>query len=237
MAIISCPECKQSVSDRAATCPHCGVAMGERAAPATRVAAPASASVPISWPASSAAGPEEVVWQGEASARLLARQLPAMLSGVIVPPLAFWLLPQALHFVGGMRRELRVAIAEQRSVIQLVVIGAVVLFSLSRLARVALDYARLRATRYRLTNQRLTVESGLFSKRVDDIDLRSLQDVALEQSALERLLGVGRLVIVSSDHSRPHLELIGIRDPRDVRERVRACAYQASQRQIFTRAT
>jgi hypothetical protein len=31
--------------------------------------------------------------------------------------------------------------------------------------------------------------------------------------------------------------LLGIRDPRDVRERVRASAYQASQRQLFTRAT
>jgi membrane protein YdbS with pleckstrin-like domain len=235
MAIISCPECKQSVSDRAAACPHCGLALAGSGSGAAAVAAPASA--PVSWPAAPPAGAEQVVWQGEASVRLLARQLPGMLWAVIVPPLAFWLLPQALHVVGGMRRELRVAIAEQRTAIQLVVIGAVVLLSLSRLARVALDYARLRATRYRLTNQRLTVESGLLSKRVDDIDLRSLQDVALEQSALERLLGVGRLVIVSSDHSRPRLELIGIREPRDVREQVRACAYQASQRQLFTRAT
>ena len=91
--------------------------------------------------------------------------------------------------------------------------------------------------RYRLTNQRLTVESGLVSKRVDDVDLRTLQDVTLEQSAMERVLSIGRLVIVSADHSRPRLVLIGIRDPRDVRERVRASAYQASQRQIFTRAT
>jgi uncharacterized membrane protein YdbT with pleckstrin-like domain len=154
-----------------------------------------------------------------------------------VPPLAFWLLPQVLHYVGGLRHELRSAIAEQRSTIGLVVIVAVVLFSLSRLARVALAYARLRGVRYRLTNQRLTVESGLFSKRVDDIDLRTLQDVTLEQSAMERLLSVGRLVIVSADHSRPRLVLLGIRDPRDVRERVRASAYQASQRQLFTRAT
>ncbi len=231
MAIIPCPECKQSVSDRAATCPHCGVALARGAAPPGP-----SAAAPAAW-TSSPPGAEEVVWEGSASPRLLAREIPAALWAVVVPPLAFWLLPQVLHYVGGLRHELRGAIAEQRSTIGLVVVVAVVLFSLSRLARVALAFARLRGMRYRLTNQRLTVESGLFSKRVDDIDLRTLQDVTLEQSAMERLLGIGRLDIVSSDHSRPRLVLIGIRDPRDVRERVRASAYQASQRQIFTRAT
>jgi membrane protein YdbS with pleckstrin-like domain len=232
MAIIACPECKQSVSDRAAACPHCGVAL----APGAGAAVAAPAAVPGVW-ASGPAGAEEVVWEGGASPRLLASQLPTLFWAVLVPPLAFWLLPQVLHYVGGLRHELRGAIAEQRSTIQLVVVVAVVLFSLSRLARVALGYARLRGVRYRLTNQRLTVETGVVSKRVDDIDLRTLQDVTLEQSAMERLLSVGRLVIVSADHSRPRLVLIGVRDPRDVRERVRASAYQASQRQVFTRAT
>ncbi len=233
MALITCPECKQSVSDRAASCPHCGVAL----APGGPAAAVAPVAGPMAWPSPSPVGAEEVTWEGGASPRLLARELPAAFWAVLVPPLVFWLLPQALQVIGGLRRELRLAIAEQRSAIQLAVIVAVVLFSLHRLARVALAYARLRGMRYRLTNQRLTVESGLFSKRVDDVDLRTIQDVTLEQSALERLLGVGRLDIVSSDHSRPRLVLYGIRDPREVRERVRASAYQASQRQIFTRAT
>jgi membrane protein YdbS with pleckstrin-like domain len=233
MAIIPCPECKQSVSDRAATCPHCGFAIATGAAPA---AMPAPAAVPMAW-TPSPSGAEEVAWEGGASPRLLVRELPAMLWAVLVPPVAFWLMPQVMALASGLRHEVRDLIAEQRSAFQLTIVVAVVLFSVSRLARVALAYARLRGMHYRLTNQRLTVESGLFSKRVDDIDLRTIQDVTLEQSALERLIGVGRLAIVSSDHSRPRLVLIGIRDPRDVRERVRAIAYQASQRQIFTRAT
>jgi uncharacterized membrane protein YdbT with pleckstrin-like domain len=102
---------------------------------------------------------------------------------------------------------------------------------------VALRYLQLKTTRYRLTNQRLTIESGLFSRRVDDVDLRSVQDVGLAQSVLERLLGVGRLEIISSDPTRPRLVLFGIGDPLAVRERLRAGAYQASQRQVFTRST
>jgi hypothetical protein len=64
-----------------------------------------------------------------------------------------------------------------------------------------------------------------------------VQDVALAQSPLERLLRVGRLEIVSSDPTRPRLVLSGISDPVQVRERLRASAYQASQRQVFTRST
>ena len=133
MAIVPCPECKQSISDRAATCPHCGVSLARGAGAA------AAARPPRRWhgrrrrPVA-----EEIVWEGGASPRLLAREIPAAFWAVVVPPLAFWLLPQVLHYLGGLRHELRGAIAEQRSTIGLVVIVAVVLFSLSRLARVAL---------------------------------------------------------------------------------------------------
>ena len=228
MALVPCPECKQQVSDRAAVCPHCGLAMAREAA--------AAAAGPVPWPAAPP-GQEEVVWEGGASPRLLARELPGIVWALFLPALVFWILPDVLRIVGGLRRELRVTIAEQGQTIRLVVLGVVILVSLARLARVAMHYARLKAARYRLTNQRLTIEGGLFAKRVDDIDLRLVQDVALEQSALERLLGVGRLDIVSSDHARPRLVLTGIVAPRDVREQIRACAYQASQRQLFTRAT
>jgi membrane protein YdbS with pleckstrin-like domain len=228
MALVPCPECKQQLSDRAAACPHCGLALAPRAA--------AVAAAPVPWPAS-APGQEEVVWEGGASPRLLARELPGIAWALALPALIFWILPTVLHAVGGLRPELRVAIAEQSDTIRLVVLGVAIFLALARLARVAVRYAQLKSARYRLTNQRLTIEGGLLSKRVDDIDLRLVQDVALEQSALERMLGVGRLDIVSSDHARPRLVLTGILAPRDVREQIRACAYQASQRQIFTRAT
>ena len=223
------------VSDRAAACPRCGLAISP-AAPAAATAVAGSPPSALPW-AAPPPGREETLWEGSASARLLARELPGVLWALAAPPLAIVLLPRALAIVAGMGRDLRRAIAENGPTIRWVVVGAVFLVAAFRLARVALRYAQLQTTRYRLTNQRLTIESGLLAKRVDDVDLRSVQDVALEQSPLERLLGVGRLNIVSSDHARPRLQLMGIRDPRAVRERVRESAYQASQRQIFTRAT
>jgi membrane protein YdbS with pleckstrin-like domain len=237
MALIPCPECKREVSDRAATCPHCGVRIAGGPA-----AAGGSAGTPPSPPPLAPFGPsgahdETVVWEGAPSSRLMARELPGMLWAVAAPIFAILLLPDAMKMVGGLHKEMKTVIVEQGGTVRALVIGGIVVVSVLRLGRAALRFARLRATRYRITNQRLTIDSGLVAKRVDDVDLRSIDDVGLEQSPLERMLGVGRLSIVSTDRARPRLELYGIEAPRDVRERLRAGVYQASQRQIFTRST
>jgi len=226
MALIACPECQQAVSDRAAVCPRCGVAIaGAVAAPAGLTSAPSGAAT------------ERVEWEGTPSPRLLVRESPALVGAVVALPLTLLLMPRVFKMIAGLDPDLRTVIHQQGATLRAVIlclVGAVTLF---RLARAGLHYAQLKATHYRVTNQRLTIESGLVSKRVDDIDLRTVEDVGLEQSPLERLLGVGRLTIVSTDRQRPRLELFGVADPREVRERVRAGVYAASQRQLYTRAT
>jgi hypothetical protein len=97
--------------------------------------------------------------------------------------------------------------------------------------------ARVKSTHYRLTNQRLLIESGLLSKSVDEIDLRYVDDLEFRQSLLDRLLGIGQVFVVSSDKLAPKLTIQGIKDPRGLREKIRAHAYQVSQRQFFTRST
>ena len=57
----------------------------------------------------------------------------------------------------------------------------------------------LRATSYRLSNQRLLIESGVFSRTIDEIDLRTVDDITFHQRFFERVLGLGRIGIVSSE--------------------------------------
>ncbi len=104
-------------------------------------------------------------------------------------------------------------------------------------SRLAVRAARLRSTRYRLTNQRLVVESGLFSRGMVEVDLRSIDDLVFHQGPLQRLLGIGTVSVVSSDKASPRLQLLGVTDPRGTRELIRTQAYAASQRQLFTRST
>jgi len=100
-----------------------------------------------------------------------------------------------------------------------------------------LALARLRSTIYTVTNQRVMIETGMLSKNLSEIDLRTIDDTQFHQVVSDRMLGIGNVTIISSDKSIPSYVLRGLRDPRALREMIRTSAYQVSQRQLFTRAT
>ena len=81
------------------------------------------------------------------------------------------------------------------------------------------------------------IERGILSKSLSEIDLRYIDETEFFQRFMDRLLGVGNVVLISSDKVFPQTTLQNIKDPRGVRELIRSHAYQASQRQLFTRAT
>lgn len=103
--------------------------------------------------------------------------------------------------------------------------------------RLLMVLTAIRSTLYTITSQRVMIEQGLLSKSLAEIDLRYVDESQFHQSVLDRLLGIGNVILISSDKTMPTYALRGIRDPRTVRETIRSHAYQVSQRQLFTRAT
>ena len=95
----------------------------------------------------------------------------------------------------------------------------------------------LRSTLYTITNQRVMIERGLLSKALSEINLRYVDDTQFFQGIVDRILGIGNVTIISSDKSTPTYVLMGVKNPRAIREMIRSNSYQVSQRQIFTRAT
>jgi uncharacterized membrane protein YdbT with pleckstrin-like domain len=82
---------------------------------------------------------------------------------------------------------------------------------------------RQRSKRYRLTTQRVVVETGLLSKRIEQIDLYRINDYAVDLPFSQRIVGTGNLLLDSMDRSTPKLRLDAL--PTDVRalyERLRA---------------
>lgn len=71
-------------------------------------------------------------------------------------------------------------------------------------------WATSRATRYRITNQRVVVETGLLSKRLDQIDLYRIHDYVVERPLGQRLLGTGNLILRTQDRSTPAVTLHGL---------------------------
>ncbi len=180
-------------------------------------------AAPASAPA--AAMHEETLWHGTPSPIVLAMKFFVLALIVIgVPLLARWVAghtPDPANAANVMKGGWYVAL----------VLG------LAQLLSIAFGYFRLRSTLYTITSQRVIIERGLLSKSLSEIDLRTIDDTQFFQTVFDRMLGIGNVVIVSSDKTAPMFMLRAIRDPRGVRETIRAQAYQVSQRQLFTRAT
>ncbi len=87
---------------------------------------------------------------------------------------------------------------------------------------------RVASTRYRLTTQRLFVQTGLIAKNLEEVELFRVKDVTLTQGMLQRMLGVGTVVVLSTDDTAPRLELHGILGPMEVKEQIRT-AFRASR--------
>jgi len=62
-------------------------------------------------------------------------------------------------------------------------------------------------THYRITNQRVVIESGVLSKRMDQIDVYRINDYVVERPFGQRLLGTGNLVLSAMDRSTPDVRL------------------------------
>ena len=211
MPVIACPDCGRDVSTLAPVCPHCG-----RPSPAGT--APIGGPVP-------APVKEQTLWQGTPSWATLGGKLALMLLVLIVVPLVARFFASRAFDLDSASRIMRIG--------WLVTLLALVYEAITLL----IALFRIRSTVYTITNQRVMIESGLLSKSLSEIDLRYIDDSNFYQSVMARLLGIGNVTIISSDKSTPTYVLRNIKDPRGVRELIRANAYQASQRQIFTRAT
>ena len=69
---------------------------------------------------------------------------------------------------------------------------------------------------YRLTTQRLVRKTGLLNRKTGRVEVIDIDDVGYEQGLMQRLLGVGRTKVISSDTTDPVLMMIGIDNPSHV---------------------
>jgi uncharacterized membrane protein YdbT with pleckstrin-like domain len=64
---------------------------------------------------------------------------------------------------------------------------------------------------YRVTTRRIVVESGVLSKRLEQIDLYRIVDYTVERSLGQRLLGTGNLLLKTLDKTSPELNIRNIK--------------------------
>ncbi len=73
-----------------------------------------------------------------------------------------------------------------------------------------------------LTNERITLTQGFWTKVRDDIEIFRIRDVVVKQSLFHRLLGIGDIVVKSMEGRSEEVHVLrGIADPVGVSEKIR----------------
>lgn len=83
-------------------------------------------------------------------------------------------------------------------------------------------WLEIRCTQYTLTTQRLSLRTGVFSKKTDEIELYRVKDTQLQEPFFLRMFSCGNIILLTSDHTTPMLVMGAIPDAAEVRERIRA---------------
>lgn len=73
-------------------------------------------------------------------------------------------------------------------------------------------------TKYTCTSEKMIVESGMFSKREEEIRLYRILDLTLERSLWQRIFGLGTIQCDTVDKSTPKLVIKNVKNSRQVKE-------------------
>ncbi len=198
-----CPKCGDEVFEEAVYCHKCGARLDTYE---NSLSPPGGEEVePVGGPIEqfkgaaaerreAAAEPEEELWQGGYATRAM---VGAWIVTVLVTIGLFVVAIWAGWGATGWK-------------IVLVLMLLVWLYQFVVLAR------RKLGVRYRLTSERFFHEVGILRHVTDRIEAIDMDDVAFEQTLLERLVGVGTIHITSSDRSHPELSIRGIENVKEV---------------------
>ena len=78
-----------------------------------------------------------------------------------------------------------------------------------------------KSIRYRVTNYRIDYERGILSKNIDTMELWHVEDLSFHQSLIDRILGVGNVIVLSHDETMPKLVLASVPNPRHLYEQLK----------------
>lgn len=87
----------------------------------------------------------------------------------------------------------------------------------------------LNSTTYKVTSERVIIESGLLSKKHEEIELYKVKDIRVSQSMNQRIMKIGQVEIVSVDPTSPVYTLKDVKNPNELKETIRTAVKEAKK--------
>ncbi|RYZ25155.1 MAG: PH domain-containing protein [Chitinophagaceae bacterium] len=77
------------------------------------------------------------------------------------------------------------------------------------------------STKFTLTDQRLIVSNGIFTKRTNETELYRVRDTSIEEPFFYRMFGVGNVIIFSTDEAEGKLHFNAYNKPHWIKDQIR----------------
>ncbi len=90
-----------------------------------------------------------------------------------------------------------------------------------------------KAVRYKITDRTIDYESGVFSRRIETLQLWRVRDIDFSQSAFERMLGIAHIHVMTNDATDPNLVLTGLPASREIFDALKDAADLARQQRVL----
>ena len=74
-------------------------------------------------------------------------------------------------------------------------------------------YLKTRFTVYEVTDQRIKLKTGIPNQEIDECELYRVRDYKVVKPFFQRIFGLGKIELVTSDRSNSNISLNGIKDP------------------------
>ena len=82
-------------------------------------------------------------------------------------------------------------------------------------------YLKTRFTVYEVTNQRIKLKTGILNQEIDECELYRVRDYKVVKPFFQRIFGLGKIELVTSDRSNSNINLNGIKFPENLYNLIR----------------
>ena len=91
-------------------------------------------------------------------------------------------------------------------------------------------------TVYRLTSEKLLIQTGFLNRKEEEIRLYRILDITLRRSLGEIMFGLGTIHCCSADKSTPEFDISRIKNPRIVKEQLSGLVeFERTARRVSSR--
>lgn len=91
--------------------------------------------------------------------------------------------------------------------------------------------ARIKSTRYEISADRIEWIRGIFSRKIDNLDMFRVVDIKLHRSLLDCVLGIGTLTVITKDQTSPEFHFEKIGNPKAIYDFIKTAALSADRKQ------